>query len=315
MKKAIFIIPALFILLLVGGCNSKTTQNQAQAPVEKMKVVATVYPVYDFTRMIGGDKIDLKLLIPPGAEPHDWEPKAKDIATLKSAKVVLYQGNGLEPYAEKLLTPAQLGNTQAFEVGKNLELLPATEEDEDDNDEGHEKLGNDPHVWLDPINAKQEVKTILEALITADPANKEYYQTNADKLLNDLEQLHKDYQSTLSALPGKDIVTTHAAFAYLAKRYHLNQVPIMGLAPDAEPTPEKMANVVKFVREHHVKVIFFETLVSPKLAETIAKETGAKTLVLNPVEGLTEDEMKAGKNYITVMRENLVNLKIALESN
>jgi zinc transport system substrate-binding protein len=313
MKKLFVTILSVLLMLFVSGCSTTTSQEQIKPPAEKIKVVATVYPVYDFAHIIGGEKVDLSLLVPPGAEPHDWEPKAKDIIALKSAKAVLYQGNGLEPYATKLLTPEQLGSTKAFQAGKNIELLPATEEEEDDSDNDHEKLANDPHVWLDPVNAQQEVKNILEALSTVDPANKEYYQANANRLLNDLQELNKDYKNTLASLTGKDIVTTHAAFAYLAKRYNLNQVPIMGLAPEAEPTPEKMVDVVKFVREHKVKVVFFETLVSPKLAETISRETGAKALVLNPIEGLTEEEMESGKNYISIMKENLLNLKIALE--
>ncbi|MDU2066789.1 MAG: zinc ABC transporter substrate-binding protein, partial [Sporomusaceae bacterium] len=212
-------------LLLIAGCSSKTTQNQATPSSEKVKIIATVYPVYDFTRIVGGDKVDLSLLVPPGAEPHDWEPKAKDIAALKTAKAIFYQGNGLEPYADKLLTPEQLGQTKPFQIGKDITLLPASEAEDEDSAK-HEKIANDPHVWLDPVNAKQEVKNILTALITIDPANKEYYQKNADQLTADLEKLNQDYTTTLHALPKKDFVTTHAAFAYLAKRYQLNQVPL-----------------------------------------------------------------------------------------
>ncbi|MDR3591767.1 MAG: zinc ABC transporter substrate-binding protein, partial [Negativicutes bacterium] len=143
-------------------------------------------------------------------------------------------------------------------------------------------------------------------------ANSEYYRGNAAKYNQELDRLDAEYRQALANLARRDIITSHAAFGYLAKRYNLRQVAIMGLSPDSEPTPDRMAKVITFCRQHKVKTIFFETVVSPKLSETIARETGARLLVLNPVESLTEAELKQGKGYISIMRENLVNLKTAL---
>ncbi len=309
--------------VLLTGCGSKTKSTQSSP--DKIKVFATVYPVYDFARQVGGDKIELAMLMPPGAEPHDWEPTPQDIIKLKSAKLVLYHGAGLEP-VDKLLSKDILATVKAVEVSKGITLLANPEDDghEDEaDDHQHEqdkKTGQhthesetDPHVWLDPVNAQQEVKTIAAALSEADPANSDYYQKNAERFIQELAKLDNDYQTTLAKAGRRDIITSHIAFGYLAKRYNLEQTGIMGLAPDSEPTPDKMAKVVDFCRTHQVKYIFFETLVSPKLADTIAKETGAGLLVLNPLENLTAEEMKQGKDYLSVMRENLANLAKALQ--
>ena len=204
------------------------------------------------------------------------------------------------------MTKEVLGNVPAVEAAQGINLMGAAASEEEREREF------DPHSWLDPVLAQQEVDNIMNALVQVDPDNTNYYQENAQKYKAELAQLDKEYQETLTKLPRHDIITTHNAFGYLAKRYHLEQKSMMGLSPDAEPTPEKMAQIVKFCQVHDVKYIFFETLVSPKLAQTIAQETGAQALVLNPIEGLTVEEKEQGKNYISLMRENLINLKKSL---
>lgn len=308
---------AVTVALFLSGCG-KQADSTATAG-SGLKVVTTMYPVYEFAKQVAGDKAEVSMLIPPGAEPHDWEPSPKDLARIKTAKLFLYQSAGVEP-VDKLLKPDVLGDAKAVEVSRGIPLIegPAEEEEADgqeaehaDKDAHHEHM--DVHVWLDPVAAQQEVDTVVQALSEADPQNKAYYEQNGEKFKAELQALDQEYRTTLANVSSRDIVTSHAAFGYLAKRYNLQQVAIMGLSPDSEPTPEKMANVVQFCREHNVKYIFFETIVSPKLAQTISKETGAGLLVLNPVESLGEDELKQGKNYLTVMRENLVNLKKALQ--
>ncbi|MGI6093443.1 MAG: zinc ABC transporter substrate-binding protein [Veillonellaceae bacterium] len=297
------IISLLLISLGLAGCSNQSTP--IQSPNDRINIVTTIYPLYEFTRQVGGDKVQVDMLISPGVEPHDWEPSAQDLIRIKSSKLFVYHGAGLEA-VDKLLAKEVLGGVKSVEVSKGL-ISHTAEKDEHQHQ-------NDVHTWLDPILAKHELKVITKALCEVDPANKEYYERNADRFAKELDQLDNDYKTVLANVKRRDIITSHAAFGYLANRYNLKQTGIMGLSPDSEPTPERMAQVVKFCRENQVKYIFFETLLGQKLAETIANETGAGLLVLNPLENLTEQEFKEGKNYIIIMRENLVNLEKALNN-
>lgn len=318
MHKKLFAYLLLVCLVFsLAGCGSQTTKTNSDG--EKMKVVTTIYPVYEFVRQVGGDKVEVTMLLKPGVEPHDWEPTARELAEIKKAKVFFYHGAGLEP-VDRLLTKEVLGTAQAVEVSKGIERI-IEQEDADEHEHEHQAGHTedkhhhdeiDVHTWLDPENVQQEVNVIAEALAAADSKNRDYYLKNAETYNLELAKLDQEFKSALAKVTRRDIITSHAAFGYLAKRYDLHQLAVMGLSPDSEPTPDKMAQIVDFCREHNVKYIFFETLVSPKLSQTIAKETGADLLVLNPIESLTEEEIKQGKNYLNVMRENLENLKKAL---
>ena len=322
-RKSFFLIIMIVVAIAFAGCGSKTDGGTASVAKEKVKIVATIYPVYEFARQVGGDKVEVTMLIPPGAEPHDWEPTAKDLVKIRSAKLLLYNGAGFEP-VDKLLKQEVLGSAIAVEVSKGIPLLQGIQEDDHDEHE-HEHNHNkakqddkhqhetDPHVWLDPELAKLEVDNIAAALSKADPANGDFYQQNANRYKDELTKLDGEFAAALTNVSRRDIVTTHAAFQYLTKRYKLNQIAIMGLAPDAEPTSAKLVEIVKFCRDKQVTTIFFETLISPRVAQTIAKETGAKLLVLHPIDGLTAEDVKSGKDYLSLMRDNLTNIKIALQ--
>lgn len=307
LRIGLLFILCISILISLAGCSS--TAKTSQSAPGKVKILTTVYPVYEFARQVGGDKVEVEMLVPPGAEPHDWDPTAQDIIKIKGAKLFLYHGAGLEP-VDKLLTKEVLGSVKAVEVSRGIPVITGHDQIEGKNP--HHDSEMDAHLWLDPQYAQQEVKNIAAALVEIDPQNKEYYQKNAERFEGELAQLDQEYQTALTNVKRRDIITSHAAFTYLAKRYNLQQVGIMGLAPDSEPTSARMAEIVEFCRQHQVRYIFFETLVSPKLANAIAKETGAGLLVLNPIENLTEAEMKQGKNYLSIMRENLVHLTKAL---
>ncbi|WP_338543898.1 metal ABC transporter substrate-binding protein [Paenibacillus tundrae] len=188
----------------------------------------------------------------------------------------------------------------------------ATEEHSHSHSHSHDHGGLDPHVWLSPALAIQEVRNIEAGLTEAAPEYAEQFKQNADAYVAKLETLDTDFKAAVTDSKRKDFITQHAAFGYLAQEYGLQQVPIAGLSPEQEPSAAQMASVIDFAKEHQVKTIFFETLVSSKVSETIANEVGAKTAVLNPIEGLTEDELAAGMDYISVMRQNLEALKLAL---
>jgi zinc transport system substrate-binding protein len=311
-KKALGI--ALLTSVVLAGCGSTSSQpenNQSSDTPQKINVIATFYPMYDFAKNVAGDHADVTALVPAGVEPHDWEPTAKDIQRIADAQVFVYNG-GVEGWVEDALKSAQNKNLVVVEASKGIELMEGVEEEEEEHQEGENQSHLDPHVWLDPVLAQKEVEAIANALEQADPAHKDDYQKNADAYIAKLQSLDKEFSAALSSAKRKDFVTQHAAFGYLAKRYGLTQIPISGLSPEEEPSPSKLVNIVKFVKEHQVKTIFFETLVAPKVAETVAKETGAKTAVLNPIEGLTDEEKAKNLDYIGVMKNNLEALKTAL---
>lgn len=298
-KILIGIFLVCFIALIFAFGNSYKPATKSN----KIQVSASFYPLYFFSKEIGGIGADVKNVTPSGAEPHEYEPTAKDIAQIQESQMLVLNSEGFEPWGENIqkniseniiivIAGEGLANRQMSQEGENIK---------------------DPHIWLNPILAKNMADKIAEGFIKIDSANKDYYQSNTDKLKLGLDDLDKKYKQGLGNCKQKNIITSHAAFSYLAAAYGLNQVAIAGLSPESEPSSKQLSKIVKFAEENNVKHIFFESLASPKLSETIAREIGAKTLVLNPIEGLNADELKEGKNYFTEMENNLKNLKIALE--
>ncbi|MBE0343481.1 zinc ABC transporter substrate-binding protein, partial [Paenibacillus sp. 28ISP30-2] len=233
----------------------------------------------------------------------------------KDADVFVYNGI-VEGWAEQALSSASNDKRVVVEASKGLNLMEGTAEEEEG--EAHAEEGHahdhvlDPHVWLDPVLAQKEVESIKAGLISADSANKADYEKNADAYIAKLKELDTEFKTGLKDVKRKDFITQHAAFGYLAKQYGLTQVPIAGLSPEQEPTPDKLAGIIKFAKENNVKTIFFETLVDPKVAETVATEIGAKIDVLNPLEGLTDEDKQKNLDYLGVMKNNMEALKKAL---
>ena len=268
--------------------------EQAPPPAGRPLAAASIYPLYEFARHVAGDRVEVIMLVPAGVAPHDWEPAPRDVARLQTARVLVYNGGGLEPWVDRLLP--QLRDTVAIDASAALALQE-----------------QDPHVWLDPVLAQAQVEAIRAGLARADPDGADAYTQNARAYAEGLGALHRAFEDGLRDCARRDIVVSHASFGYLARRYGLQQVPVMGLTPEAEPSPADLARIVRLARRRGVQYIFFETLVSARLAETLAREIGARTLVLNPVEGLTKDEAAAGQTYATLMETNLQNLRTALE--
>lgn len=278
----------LALAAATAGC------EQAAPPAARPLAAATIFPLYEFARHVAGDRVEVVMLVPAGVEPHDWEPAPRDIAQLQTARALVYNGGGLEPWVDRLLP--QLGEVVAIDTSAAIALQ-----------------ARDPHVWLDPVLAQAQVEAIRAGLARADPGGADAYAQNARAYTERLGTLHRAFEDGLRDCARRDIVVSHASFGYLARRYGLEQVPVMGLTPEAEPSPADLARIVRLARRRGVQYIFFETLVSARLAETLAREIGARTLVLNPVEGLTKDEAAAGATYVTLMEANLQNLRAALE--
>ena len=312
---------ALVSAAMLSGCTRAAAPNpaakaDAMESKKMLKVMASFYPMYDFAAKIGGDKAEVITLVPSGTEPHDWEPADADIRNLEEADLFIYSGAGMEHWVDDVLASLDNKNLISVEASKGVALRDGhshSHEEEEGAGEPEEEGQYDPHVWLSPLNAEKEMENIKNAYIKADPDNRDYYEANYELYASRFADLNQKFQDTLSSLPNKDIVVSHEAFGYLCDAYGLNQVGIEGLSPDSEPSPARMAEIIDFVRANHVRVIFFEELVSPKVAETIAKETGSSVQVLNPLEGLSDEELESGADYFSVMEENLKQLEAALK--
>lgn len=295
-SKSVLTFILLTSLLLSAGCVAPQEKESG-----KIKIVTTFYPLYEFSKRIGGEKVEVSILVPAGVEPHEWEPLPRDIINIQSARIFVYNGAGFEPWVEETLKGIDSEKLVVVDFAKGIELIK------------EEEGAFDPHVWLDPDLTKHQVNLIKEALIKIDPENSGYYDANSNALIEELTMLDDEISTELNSTKKKVFIASHAAFSYFSKRYGLKQIAIAGMSPEAEPSPAKIAEIVNIAKENEVNYIFFETLASPKLSEVIAKEVEAKTLVLNPIEGLSQDEIDKGKTYFTVMRDNLKNLKIALD--
>lgn len=300
---------------------STETEVAAEPEAPALEVAASFYPLQWVTERVGGDRVEVTSLTPPGAEPHDLELSPTDVATVARADLVVFL-SGFQPAVDEAITQAEGATLDAADHAEVT--LTATVDDghdhggDDHSHEGEEHAeekaegkaegaATDPHFWLDPLRLADVGDALADQLVTLDAANAEDYRANAAALRHDLEQLDADYTEGLASCASKELVTSHAAFGYLADRYGFTQLGISGLSPEDEPSPADLAEATEFVQEHDVATIYFETLVSPTIAETVAAETGAETAVLDPIEGLTEDS--AGEDYLEVMRSNLATLR------
>jgi zinc transport system substrate-binding protein len=316
-SMALIAIISLLLTIALTGCGSSSSKTSLAEG--KINVVTSFYPLYDFASKIGGDYVHVINLVPAGVEPHDWSPKSRDLSNMTKAQLFIYQGAGFEGWVNDFLASLKSNSTlKVVEASKGANLIKASSEQgytehPSATASKEEVLQYDPHLWLSPVNAKTMAQNIKAALIEADPSHQAEYEQNYDKLAAQLTDLDTRFKQELSQTKKKEIAVSHQAFAYLCHDYGLIQMPIMGMSPDSEPTAKDLQEIQKFIKQHDVKYIFFEELVSDKLAKTLAKDAKVDTMVLNPLEGLTEDQQKAGEDYISVMNSNLKNLVKALQ--
>lgn len=315
------IVAALTAIGALAIINYHRQAPAVEAPT--VKVVASFYPLAEFAKQVGGERVTVVNVVPPGIKAHDFEPTPRDVVEVHSANVFLYHGSGFDPWAERIAPDLKnlgitvLNMTEHFELIKGTpkhkeeEKYPADEHKYEEA-EKHKDEVLDPHIWLDPVLAQRMVELIRDTLQRADPAASAVYTENAERYLAALSRLHEAYQTGLAQCEIREAVASHAAFGYLAKRYNLTITNIAGISPKEEPSPRRVAEIADWARGKNIRYIFFETLVSPRIAETIAREIGAETLVFNPLEGLTMEELAAGENYLSIMEANLANLRRAL---
>lgn len=316
------IIPVLCIIL------AGILANNAAAEEKKLKVVATIFPVYDFSRQIGTDKIELTMLLPPGVEAHTFSPTPKDVMNISSADVFVYTGKYMEPWAEKMLKGIGNKNLLVIDASRNIEL---SEEDDDhdhkkdshkhDDKHKHEKhsehhhAGKDPHIWLDPLLAQTMVKQIAEGFSSKDTANKDSYIKNADDYSAKLAELDKQNRETLGGCKIRTILYAgHFAFGYFAKRYGLTHVsPYKGFSPDAAPGARSIAELTEKITELGAKTVYYEEMIEPKVAKVIVEKTDAEMVLLHGAHNLAKEDFEKGITYLSIMQDNLKKLKTGLQ--
>jgi len=287
--------------LLLAACNSAASSGEDGTT----SVVASFYPLEEAASQVGGDLVTVENLTPPGVEPHDLELAPDDIETIANADVVVYLGGGFQPAVEDALAET--------EDAVLVDALDAVDTEPAPPGEAEEGLTVDPHVWLDPARFEQLVRAVAAGLSDADPANEVTYGSNAEAYVAELATLDEEFSTGLSDCERTTIVTSHEAFGYLADAYGLTEVAIAGLSPEAEPDAQQIAELLDLVEQQGVTTIFAEELVSPKVAETLADEAGIEVDVLDPLESLTDEQVEAGEDYVSVMQENLDRLRAALD--
>lgn len=304
---------AALVVSLAGGCGSDRSDPGAGGLVQ---VVASFYPVAEAAEQVGGDRVRVVNLTRPGSESHDLELSSRQVDQLEDADLVLYLGQGFQPAVEAVAARRRAGAVdllEAVELEKGAADFGPHGEEGGAGEEGHgDADALDPHFWLDPRRVAAAVDRIEEALATAAPEHAEVFATNAQRYKQALAGLDQEFAAALETCERRVIVTSHAAFHYLAKRYNLQQRPIAGLSPEAEPDPARLAELADLIRKEGVTTVFYETLVARDVAETLAREAGVETAVLNPLEGLTQEDIGQGKDYSAVMRENVAALARAL---
>lgn len=331
MKQSLLILSTIFLILfsIVGATIFRSQKDKDEMihqsnDADKVRIVTSFYPLGQFAQQVGGNQTEVSVIVPAGVEPHEYEPTPQDIASIYTADIFIANGAGIDAWATKIQADLEKKGVQViimsqalgFDDGDVADAHDHADEDHatadahDHNTEDHDAL--DPHFWLDPILTQKEVGIIKDALIKVDVKNQEMYTQNTETYTQQLQLLDQSYASKLAMCENKTVVTSHNAFNYLALRYQFETLSIAGFSPESEPSTRQLADLATLARQKKIRYIFFETLVSPRLAQTLADEIGAQTLVFNPLEGLTDEEVAQGKTYLTVMEENLNNLQLAM---
>lgn len=314
MKKLFFGILLLICAANLSACQKKGAPATAE---KKLTVVTTLFPLYDFVRTIGGDRADVTLLLPPGLEPHSFEPKPADVMKVNKADIFVFTNEYMEPWAKSFINGLPGANVTIVNTSKGVTLLKSGPEEAHEGEHGedhHHHGGMDPHIWLDFANARIMVDNILAAMVAKDPANRDYYTARAAAYKAELTKLDDEYKAGLANCSKRIFLHGgHYAFGYLAKRYGLQYLSASAVNADAEPTPAKLAELVKLMRSNGLKYVFSEELLSPRSAETIAKETGATVLLLHGAHNISKDDFAGGVTFIMLMKKNLENLRTGLE--
>jgi zinc transport system substrate-binding protein len=317
MKRTLPLLATVPLIALLASCGSSSGSDDAGGS-GTLTVAASFYPFAYVAEQVGGPLVEVENLTSPGTEPHDIELKPKQVGVVQDADLVVFEEH-FQAAVDEAVEQADRSDAGTLDVASVVQLKPTQpggeeehaegEEHGDDEEHDHDHGDEDPHTWLDPDNMIAIAKAMEEKLSAIDPGHADDYAANAAKLESELTTLGADFETGLKTCTTRTIVTSHAAFQYLAARYDLTQVPIAGIDPSNEPSPSQLADITELVRDQGITTIFTEELVSPAIADTIASETGATTATLDPIEGLSSDTKD--ETYLTLMRKNLETLKKA----
>ncbi len=321
MRRSVVFLSCLLFLVLVSfdACQPRRKPAGREG---RLVVVTTLFPLYDFARNVCGMKGDVDLLLPPGVEPHSFEPKPGDVVKINRADIFVYTGDFMEPWAAEIIKGALRRDMVVVDSSRGIMLRQESEpigphgrgQDTAARQEGAASGPVDPHIWLDFGNAQVMVDNILAGCIRKDPQNRSFYEKNATAYKARLRELDENFRTGLASCETRLFVHGgHYAFNYLARRYNLSYVSAYGFSPDAEPSPRHVADIVQEIRRHNIKYVFYEELLQPRMAETIAQETGARLLPLNGGHNVTAEELRKGATFIGLLERDLYNLRKGLQ--
>ncbi|MCQ2466552.1 MAG: zinc ABC transporter substrate-binding protein [Clostridia bacterium] len=315
-------------LLLLPLCSCARTEFFEEG---KLKVVCTIYPVYDFTCQVAGDKADVKLLVKPGSDPHSWELSTDDMLLLEEADVLIANGAGMEPWLDTCLDALDNKDINVCIASDGLDLITFGDttndafedfegsDHDDDHDEHHDEHGHDhsangidPHTWLSLSNAIKEIDAITNVLSKVDPANADYYLNNAQKYQADISSLQDEIDQYKDGLQGQTIVVSHEAFGYICSEVGMTQMPVEGISSDAEPDARTVSLIIDFIRANGIETIYYDSIINPSAAYVISEETGCELILLHSFGSVTSEEYNNKMSYVQAMRENYHNLLVGL---
>jgi zinc transport system substrate-binding protein len=307
MKKAAILAISLIIIIAVAATAGIYYLTQPSKPQTstKLNVIATFYPLYDFAQNIGGDKVTVSILVPETVDVHDFEPTPSSISAVSTADVLIYNGAGLEPWIADIVSASDNPDLIQVNTSQGITLLPVAQQFQGGNQI------YDPHFWLNPVDAQQQVRNILQGLIQADPADSQYFTQNADVYIAKLDALNQQAINATTNTATNHFVTFHESFAYFAKQYNISQVPILGPFEE-EPSASDIQNVINAIHQYGLRYVGYESLENPAISQSISTQTNALLIEMNPIEGLTDEQNAAGDNYITLMQRVIENIHLAL---
>ncbi len=317
----------IFIFLLTGCAREpeKDVPAVKDAQGGKLRIVATLFPQYDFARQIAGDKAEVTLLLPPGVESHSYEPTPSDIIRINESDLFIYTGEYMEAWSQRIIDGMRDSGSRSLvlDVSQGVELVKTEEIEAEHQHEGEEEPGHeqehehpyDPHIWTDPLAAKTMVTNIRDALCSLDPANADDYKKNAAEYSADLDALDEEFRSIVSSGKRDEIIFgSRFALAYFAKRYGLDyEAAFDSCSSETEPSAKTVAGLIEEIREERIPVIYYAEIEDPKVARSISAETGAKLLLFHSCHNITKEELESGATYLSLMKQNAENLKEGLE--